>query len=290
MFAQALARVEAFTLPILFSRRRVNGNIESGIGTFMVVNREGWVITAAHLAKEFAAFERDRVEVEAYNRARAEIEGNGKLHPNDKKKRLRELKAAPHWITHMVSLWGNPAWRITVLHVDEFSDVAVGRLEGFDPASVAHYPVFKRPTQPMLPGTSLCRVGFPFTVINATFDAATGQFRLDERVLPIPRFPNDGIHTRIAIQLDPNTGRRVKFVETSSAGLLGQSGGPIFDVHGHVWALQSKTQSLPLGFKPVVQDGDRRIVEHQFMHVGWGSHVEEILSMLNQNNVAHELS
>ena len=63
------------------------------------------------------------------------------------------------------------------------------------------------------------------------------------------------------------------------------SGGPIFDRDGNVWALQSSTESLPLGFTPVVKQGSREIVEHQFMHVGKGSHVKEILRMFKEHGV-----
>lgn len=71
---------------------------------------------------------------------------------------------------------------------------------------------------------------------------------------------------------------------------MGQSGGPIFDRQGHVWAMQSKTQSLPLGFAPEVVIGTQRTVEHQFMHVGWGTHIEEILKFLKSRDVAVNLS
>ena len=84
----------------------------------------------------------------------------------------------------------------------------------------------------MLPGTSLCRLGFPFHQINATFDPVTRKFALAPDVLPIPRFPNDGIHTRVPVVISPDGQRQVKFIETSSPGLKGQSGGPIFDQSG----------------------------------------------------------
>ena len=84
--------------------------------------------------------------------------------------------------------------------------------------------------------------------------------------------------------------RQAKFIETSTPGLRGQSGGPIFDRHGHVWAMQSKTQSLPLGFAPEVIEGTRKTVEHQFMHVGWGAHVEGIINLFQQHGVAFAMS
>ena len=78
---------------------------------------------------------------------------------------------------------------------------------------------------------------------------------------------------------------QVRFVETSSAGLRGQSGGPIFDKSARIYALQSQTTSLPLGFAPTVKQGSKEIVEHQFMHLGWGSDVQHCIDLMRANGV-----
>lgn len=102
---------------------------------------------------------------------------------------------------------------------------------------------------------------------------------------PLSMFPNEGIHTRIMIAVNSATGKQSKFLETSTPGLRGQSGGPIFDADATVWALQSKTLSMPLGFAPKVTQGNREIVEHQFIHIGVGTHVEEIRAFLTEKGV-----
>jgi hypothetical protein len=142
----------------------------------------------------------------------------------------------------------------------------------------------------MPPGTSLCRLGFPFHDISATYDAAADRFDLAPDVFPVPRFPNDGIYTRLLIVKSPDGKEQAKFLETSTPGLRGQSGGPIFNTQGFIWAMQSHTNSLQLGFAPTVKQGKKEIVEHQFMHVGWGSHVEEIIDVFRRYNVEFTLS
>ncbi|HQN28938.1 MAG TPA: serine protease, partial [Mesotoga sp.] len=77
-----------------------------------------------------------------------------------------------------------------------------------------------------------------------------------------------------------------KFIETSSPGLLGQSGGPILDVTGKVWAVQSRTVHLPLGFSPKVRKDGREIEENQFLNVGWGVHVEMIVDAMKSSGIA----
>jgi hypothetical protein len=274
---------------VIFSRRLYDGRIGSGCGSFLVVNREGWVLTAAHIVSDIATININSPEIAKFEHERDIIINSG-LHEKDKRKRLQLLKSNPDWITDQAVSWGGLPWQISNFHGDPIADIAIGKFEGFDPSLIASYPVFKNPAEPMLPGTSLCRLGFPFHQINATFDPVTRKFALAPNVLPIPRFPNDGIHTRVPVVISPDGQRQVKFVETSSPGLKGQSGGPIFDQSGFVWALQSKTQSMALGFAPEIKEGNRKIVEHQFMHVGWGSHVEEIIKLFQKHGVGFSMS
>ena len=143
-------------------------------------------------------------------------------------------------------------------------------------------------------------MGFPFhNIEGVTFDPATEKFNLPS-MPPLAVFPNEGIYTRdqLAVHVPPGTpitpGKipqnaiQVRNIETSSPGLKGQSGGPIFDRNGHVWAIQSRTMSLPLGISCKVKDGGKEIVEHQFMHVGVGPHVAHIREFLDTNGVRYQ--
>ena len=86
----------------------------------------------------------------------------------------------------------------------------------------------------------------------------------------------------------PNN-RQVAFIETTSPGLRGQSGGPIFDKEGVVWAVQSKTLSMPLGFNSEYEsEGRKRQAPEQFIHVGLGTHIQHIRELLQSKNVAFE--
>jgi hypothetical protein len=190
------------------------------------------------------------------------------------------------WITNQAVLWGASTWSVNQFFRDILADIAIAKINGFTPASITAYPVFRNPSTEFKVGTSLCRLGHPFHTIKATFDEASGGFSLDPGTLPIPRFPNDGILTRFAIKNSADGSRQVKFVETSTAGLRGQSGGPIFDKDARIYAIQSQTTSLPLGFTPTVRQGSREIVEHQFMHLGWGTHVQHCIDLMRANGVS----
>jgi hypothetical protein len=72
--------------------------------------------------------------------------------------------------------------------------------------------------------------------------------------------------------------------------LRGQSGGPIFDANGTVWAIQSHTAHLPLGFTPKVQRQGRAFEEYQFLNVGLGVHASVIAAVLRDLGIPFRLS
>lgn len=71
MFRDANKKAAEFTLPIVISRKTVEGRCASSIGACVVVNDEGWVVTAAHVFDAFNAMIEQR---EATNAAENEIE------------------------------------------------------------------------------------------------------------------------------------------------------------------------------------------------------------------------
>ncbi len=83
-------------------------------------------------------------------------------------------------------------------------DLAIGRLQPFQPEWVTEYPKLKDPAKGMDPGTSLCKLGYPFHKITPTFDEHTNMFNLPAEAYPPPLFPIEGIFTRqIIVSGDP---------------------------------------------------------------------------------------
>ena len=193
------------------------------------------------------------------------------------------------WITHNSFWWAGDGVNIKdVKHLPE-GDLVVGQLDPFYPGQITRYPVFKNPAN-IKTGTSLCKLGFPFHEIKTTFDDAKG-FRLEDGSLPIPFFPIEGIYTRDVVHGKSRDGRYVlKYLETSTPGLRGQSGGPTFDVKGTIWAIQSRTEHLPLGFTPVINKDSKPVEEHQFLNAGLGVHPELITAFLTDNGINFNIS
>ncbi len=304
MFRTALAIVVKFTFPVMLSRKRVDGACEGSIGTCVVINRDGWIVTAGHILRQWKQLQEDVKKTRDYPKLKKAIEDDQTIERHERKRRLASLSAPRSDSSDQCSAWwgihgaalkdyafiplSTPGW-------DEIIDVGIGRLDPFDPNSIAAYPKFKR-DDPNIdeigPGTSLCRLGFPFSTISPTWNGTS--FVLP--AIPFTRFPIEGMITRnIAINLQDAQGKLrqtpfpIKYLETSSPGLKGQSGGPMFDVQGVVWAIQAKTLNLPLGFDAQVP-GKKGQTEHQFLNVGVGVHPTTLLAIFRDRQIAFDLA
>jgi len=290
MFASALRQVERFTHPVIISTRYFSGKVEAGCGAFVILNAEGWILTASHIMEPLFLARQHRQEIAEYEQEKARIESDRQLSAKQKKRELARLRPNPRWITNLSHWWGRDGVVVQDIVGDQIRDIAVARLDPFDPAHITCYPTFWNPDDALPTGTSLCRLGFPFHDVTATFDSATNCFTLAPGTLPVPRFPLDGIHTRVAVLQDEASGRTTEFIEVSTPGLRGQSGGPVFDITGKVCGIQCRTNHLPLGFSPKVERGGREVVEHQFLNVGLATHVKEIVAFLRDRGITVDIA
>jgi hypothetical protein len=291
MFADAYEKVSGFTHPVIISTRHFDGTIQCGCGAFVVVNNEGWILTAEHIIRSFFLFQQHAQEMSQYKEQIKGIEQNPSLNSKQKRREINKLKPNSKWITNHSFWWGRDGLALqgNILGFPD-GDLVIARLSPYDPTMTKIYPVFKDPRS-LRQGTSLCKLGFPFHEITGTFDEVTNTFQLAAGTLPLPRFPIEGIYTRnLEIKKTPDSKTVAKYLETSSPGLRGQSGGPIFDKNGTVWGIQSHTRHFPLGFSPKVKKNGKEIEENQFLNVGLGAHPESIVSFLSTNNITFTLS
>ncbi len=296
MFAEALKIVSKFTKPVAISHRKYNGECFAGIGTYVVINSDGWCVTAFHILKQFNDIVNAKKQFDDLSQRRLAIENDSSLSNGQKRAKLGTLKISNDAITN-VSIWLGDGVSIQESHVIEGVDLAVFKLTNFDPNTIQTYPSFKDPTTPMDTGRSLCKLGFPLTTLKATFDSATQKFKLESASNSLALFPLEGIFTReVIIQLPGNVqtqNYKLAFLETSSPGLRGQSGGPTFDVNGTIWAIQSQTMTWPLEFGQNASNMSPKALEHcrhQFLNVGWGIHAATLIGFFNQNNISYNLA
>lgn len=287
MFANACDSVSKFTHPLVVSSRRVDGSVGCSLGSFIWVNKDGWALSVAHIFGPFLKYQEDAPKLKLYHEEKKRIEVDEKLDPKQKRKKTDRLSLDREWITNFSVWWGGDGISHSVLKVNPALDLAIAKLS---PVNSTTFPVFKNPIN-IRPGTSLCKLGYPLYQVKASFNEANNSFVFAPGTLPVPRFPIEGIYTRnILAGKTPDQKFEMKFIETSSPGLKGQSGGPVFDVNGNVWGIQSRTSHFPLGFSPKVKKNGKEIEENQFLNAGWAVHPEVIIKVLGDLGVQFELS
>ena len=305
MFAAAVPIAAGFTRPMVISSQTAQGACTATIGAFVVLNREGWILTAGHL------LEIVRQQQESARRHK-DFRGNVvEFHRDtaaDKRFRKRGVRTfqrpGESTVRNHSVWWGTDVAALAEAKILPAADLAFGRLEPFDPDSVSRYPVLKDPSRGYAPGRSLCKLGYPLHRIDPVFDEAANTFTLPPGSIPLPMLPLDGMFTRIVNARVPGVaeedgGRdgggggdgdsdRSLFIETSTPSLIGQMGGPVFDAQAVVWGIQSHTVHHALGFRPPVPGARGGHTEHQFLNTGLAVHASVIRSALDAAGIGYE--
>lgn len=111
MFADACGKVSEFSKPVVVSTRHQDGTVQTECGTFMVLNRDGWIVTAGHMYDSFVRFQGDRkkaAEIKELNESRVSRPGA----PS------QPVKLDPSFITNHSFWWGWDGVRITNVYVN----------------------------------------------------------------------------------------------------------------------------------------------------------------------------
>ena len=166
MFAEALKKAFKFTRPVVISSRKHSGKCVSGIGAYVVLNPDGWIITAGHIAQEILGLDQAVVSHQEREAQRLAVEADSDLTSKQKQRRMKSLRPGRESVTNYSTWWGQDALTVRNFQIIAEADVAVGQLEGFDPAWVSEYPAIKDPSSKLAVGTSLCRLGFPLHQIR----------------------------------------------------------------------------------------------------------------------------
>lgn len=298
MFRNACEIAGDYTWPILIYKRNHDGSCVSSLGACVILNDEGWALTAAHMLIKFETFGQEMQKIQGLEDQIVQIRA-GSLNRNAKHKQLKTVgKELDQTATNVGAFWGRPGVSISrhiyfampdrsKINGHLLVDIAAVKLDPFDPAWVTNYASLKDLRTDCPIGASLCRLGFPFWNIQVVWDDQKNQFALPANTFPIPRFAIEGILSRQIEAPDQSisvtgTNKHIKIhvLETTSPGLKGQSGGAIFDTDGHVWGIQGRTVHYPLGFNPPKPDNPNA-TEHQFLNAGQGTSTITIMDFLD---------
>jgi hypothetical protein len=156
MFQNAYSIASEFTFPVVISRKTLGGECYASIGTFIIINEEGWVATADHIVDGLVKMEQDVLKVDDWKQQIMDITQDNSIAEPLKRKKLKKIRRPPKDTTDKCSVW----WANNDLKLSEYrrfpaADIAVCKIQGFDPSLVKNYPVFKNPKDAFIPGASL---------------------------------------------------------------------------------------------------------------------------------------
>ncbi len=292
MFVNAIDRVDPFTRPI-HSILRLFGHDEivPGSATLFFVNEQACAVTCKHVAELIA--NSDAIFGQ-YNAFRAELRqfqrDRNYAHIQQKLEEKYQMKTET--VIRLRNMFMNCVDQFSELKIDlhPTQDLAILRFIGYNKRLYKSHAVFLRDSSRVRPGRSLCRLGYPFPEFtNYTYNTKSDDIEwIAGGRETTPKFPIDGIVTRLL----SDNGADVTGIEMSTPGLRGQSGGPLFDVNGVVYGMQTETRHLHLGFdiedRNVLVNGRKaRVSNYPFLNVGACVHVDVIKRFLADNSVTY---
>ncbi|GAB3644079.1 S1 family peptidase [Spirosoma arcticum] len=288
MFVDAIERIDPFTRP-LHSIVRLYGHsdVVPGSATLFFVNEHGCAVTCKHVAELVVKADTIYQNYLSFQGARRDVQRE-----KDAAQRISQLevkfKLQSETIIRIQNYFvgcSNDAKLTVDLHPTQ--DLALLRFDGYGPSLYRSYATFLGDSSRVKPGRSLCRLGYPFPEFtNFRYNPATDDIEwTNTGRITSPRFPIDGIVTRLLSENGGITG-----IEMSTPGLRGQSGGPLFDINGLIYGMQSATRHLHLGFdiedREVMVNGRKRNVSnYPFLNVGQCVHVDVIKGFLREKGV-----
>ena len=271
MFADACRIAKGFTRPVATSLRFQDGAISTILNSFILVNEDGWAITAGHTFDSLVKFEGDRKKIAEINQMNSESSEPAKMDPK--------------FILNHSFWWGWDGVMIREVTVDRKIDIALVKLANIRPNMVPNYPVFADPNDVSI-GSSVCRLGHPFVDPPTEFDVSRSAFRIPKIDSDMSIFANDGIVSKIVtVKKAGNSPFDAMYIDISTPGYRGQAGGPIVNAEGKVCGMQINTIAMPFGFH--FMDSEKNPIEDQFCCIGRAVHVKTIRQFLDSKNISY---
>ena len=246
MFQTACKDLLTTVMPIVIAWRNAGGALGFTIGAGLIINKDGWFVTAAHI-------------LERVNNLYEGVTGTSR-HKGRRKDR----------VTQYAVIWGGTDAQVHSAAGNSGVDIGLGNLVGYKPPDGIRFPRLR--DRDVEQGELLCRAGYPF-VDGVKLEWSEEKGFIFTNLFPVPMFVNEAMVSRF-VQLNEGI-----WIETSSPGLKGQSGGPLVDADGFVCGIQVNTNHYPLGFS-----GRGR---NQILNVGRAVHVRTVREYLDKNGVQY---
>lgn len=288
MLTNAIKEVEKFTRPIHTISKNFAGNVNPVTSTLFFVNEDAVAITCKHVLDLIVQADPINLHYRNFLAEKKALPKNGRYKSllaalvkkyNYKNDITEQLK---NQFVNCVDTISN-----INCHTHPTLDLAIIEFQGFTKTLYTSYATFVKDPTKIQPGKYVCKLGFPFPEFNNFQENPTTEEIefTNAGNMTSPQFPLDGIITRFI-----GSAGNITAIETSTPGLKGQSGGPLFDSDGLIYGMQYATNHLHLGFDiknfDIVNNGKKeKISNHPFLNVGHCIHVDQIKDFLKLHKI-----
>jgi len=287
MFKEAIKKNLNYTRPMFIGERFFNQTkVNSGISSFIILNDEGYVLTCKHVAEKIILANELENKYRSYLK---EIDGKNIKELSELNKKYGYTEEELVQVRNVfMNCFENGNLEKIIAH--NKYDIAVLKFTNFTAINTDVFPTFSK--NDIEPGESVCKLGFPWPTYDCfSFNKKTSDIEIKrDASFETPAFPIDGMITRIVRDED---GTNFAF-ETSTPGLKGQSGGPVFNTNGDVLGIQSATTSLDLMFdidtNVIRNNKEIHVSEKQFINLGIAISSEVIMKFLDDNNIKYNVA
>ncbi len=285
MYKKSIKENSSFLIPFVEGIKYYGSNeIEHALGTMIILNENCDILTCKHVAMEFVNNEKlGQIYPGMIKKIRA-CKDENELKKLEKEYHL--TKDTP--VLTNINLPFSTDGEIDIeIKMHSYLDLAVIKFKGIK-LKCNNYPVFSKNVP--LQGQSVCKLGYAFPEYSY-FEYSEDKENIVMKknlVASFPLFPMDGIVTRHVV----DEKGRVSMFETSTPGLRGQSGGPVFSPEGIIYGIQSMTRHLDLNFdiNKTVKRGitDKKVTYTPFLNLGVCVSSSEIIKFLDDNNIKYK--
>ena len=151
MFRKAYDMARHFTAPVISYHTTVSGLSDAGLGSLIVVNDDGWIVTAAHIVQQAAALAGADNDARTWEIEREKIRSDGTISSKERSNRYAAIgKRNNKSVRRAGTVWGHHSSKLVDISVRAEVDLAVWRLDPFDPSWVSQYPIFKDPSKSLI--------------------------------------------------------------------------------------------------------------------------------------------
>lgn len=284
MYKVSIKNNSKYLIPFVEGIKYYGSNeIEHALGTMIILNENGDILTCKHIAEEF--INNDKLGSN-YPKLISEINDCNTSSELDRVEKKYNLKKDTVVLTNINLPFEIKNDLDIEIKLHKYLDLAIIRFKNIK-FNCDNYPIFGKDMVEQ--GQSVCKLGFAFPEYSYfEYSKKTENIVLKKELISnFPLFPLDGIVTRNI--MDEN--EILSMFETSSPGIRGQSGGPVFSPDGTVYGIQSMTKHIDLNFDvdTTVKRGisTKRVTYTPFINLGICISSVEIIKFLEENNIKY---